>query len=326
MYLIIVFPILGYLLLMMVLHFPDLVATTWTALHNQFTTLMLIGIVKNPGATLLVTLQIVFLLVPIVGTLYLCWVIVKGPLRKFVDWTGRTQRNAAIGLASAAGICGVAAAVVIFPPATLFRARTHEPAIITDAQRALSSAQTLSAKVEGFLGSDHFTGTVVLEKPNLARIQIDGSGSLGRFLIVSDGKKLTTYFQDDDQYVEASPGIHGEQINAFVAQQVADFFQPELLSKRPHSQSIDHINVGEEREEVVTYQSATQSLRYYISGKDKLVHRVIRGKDLNQPTAVSTMTAIRIDEPIAATAFTWKLPRTARPAQVPGGFAVPLQK
>jgi outer membrane lipoprotein-sorting protein len=326
-YLAVAIPLLGYFFLMMIVKFPELVSTTRSALHTQIGALMTREVLHSPGAAFLVSFQIVLLLVPIAGTVYLVFLMLKGPLWNFVDWTARTPRHAAMGLTSAVAVCGVAAVVVIFPPTTLVRHFRSTPpkSIIAENQDALNTAETLRAKIEGTLGADHFTGTVLLKKPNLARVEVNGSGDLGHYVLISNGEKETIYFQDDNEYVEGKPGTHGEQINAFVAEQVSDFFQPALLSHRPNVQATGRVNDHNDELEVVTYRSSTQFVRYYISNRDKLAHRVLRGLDVNQPTASATMSEIEVNAPIDSEAFAWKLPSTAKPAQMPANFTLPVR-
>jgi outer membrane lipoprotein-sorting protein len=326
-YIAVTIPLLGYFFLMMIVKFPELVLTTRSALHTQLGTLMTREVLHRPGAAFLVSFQIVLLLLPIAGTVYLVFLMLKGPLWNFIDWTARTPRHAAMGLTSAVAVCGVAAAVVIFPPTTLFRHFRSTPpkSIIAENQDALNTAETLRAKIEGTLGADHFTGTVVLKKPNLARIEVNGSRDLGRYLVISDGKKTTIYFEDDNEYLEAKPGLHGEQINAFVAEQVSDFFQPELLSHRPNVHVAGRVNDHSEEYEVVTYRSSNQFVQYYISSTDKLAHRVLRGLDANHRAASATMSEIEVNAPIDPEAFAWKLPSTAKPAQMPANFTLPVR-
>lgn len=326
-YLVITIPLLGYLFLMMILKFPDVLLTARAALHTQVTALLSPEVLHSPSAAFLVSLQIVLLLVPVAGTVYLVWVMLKGPLLNFINWTARTPRNTAIGLTSALAVCSIAVIVVIIPPQTLFRRalKSRPTSVIVNNRNALANATSLRANIEGTLGKDHFTGTVVLKRPNFARIEVNATGELGHFSVISDGGKITTYFKDDNEYVEARPGSHGEQINAFVADQVADFFQPELLSHRPNLRILGSMTDHGEEYEVVTYRSPTQFVRYYISKKDNFVHRVVRGQDANHPSASASMSDIQVNGTIESVAFERKLPSTAKPAQMPANFVLPVQ-
>src|SRR5207248_2832113 len=105
-------------------------------------------------------------------------------------------------------------------------------ALIGRARDETRQLDSLTADLRGVLGSDHFTGKLLLKRPNFARVEINSTGSLGSFIVVSDGSTVTTYFKGESKYVQTPAGSTGQYIQGFVAEQVRDFFRPEFIASR----------------------------------------------------------------------------------------------
>jgi hypothetical protein len=208
--------------------------------------------------------------------------------------------------------------------------------LIAEARQATAQASTLRADVEGSLGDAGFTGILTLKRPNLARLEIKSSGGLGDFLIVSDGKKLYTYFPHDNRYIATIPGPKGENIDGVVLDQMQQFFQPESIGDARSQSYAPQVNIeivkGKEYEVVAQGSSRPprRIFRYYISPQDRLVHRVVtigdapkRGK--RAPVQWAQLNNVRLNAPVDDSVFHWTLPSGASPSQLPNDL-VPLGK
>src|SRR5207249_1178557 len=119
---------------------------------------------------------------------------------------------------------------------------------------------------------------VVLQRPNLARVEIKGGADLGEYRIVSNGQNYFVYFPADNRYVRSRPGPEGRHIQAFVAEQVEHFFQPLSIGVLPAEASARYVGremVGGSAYEVVEIEASSprkKTTRYFISPNDNLIH------------------------------------------------------
>jgi len=208
-------------------------------------------------------------------------------------------------------------------------------ALLKRAREATAELQTLRAELEGSFGSDPFTGTVVLKRPNLARVDIKGDGGLGEFLVVSNGKSRFVYFPADNQYTRLDPGPEGRNIRAFVAEQVEHFFRPDVIGVTPAGGSSSYMGreiVDGSEYEVVAIETPTpqkRTTRYFISPQDNLIHRVVNTTeqgDGKTGTVWSTLRNVQTNAPLDEAAFQWAPPSTAGPLQLPSGISLPIGK
>jgi outer membrane lipoprotein-sorting protein len=326
-YLLIAVPLLAYLFATMVLDFPAFIHTTWNSLHLQVHTLSTIGIWTSPLTSILVVLQIVFVGLPIVATVYLLWVVAVSPLNSFVNWISESWRNSLLALA---GI--IACSCLLAAVSTLLRHHPHQAqnpteSSLASARAATTQLQSLMADIDGWLGPDHFTGTLILKRPNLARIQITGTKAMGTFLIVSDGKTAITYFPDDNQYVQNSPGNYGQNIQAQVAEQVEEFFQPSIaLNVRQEDIRVQNRDREWETFEVQPNEENYEITRYQVSRKDNLIYGVsILDRETNKQISSSKLSNVRTNASIDPAVFQWTPPPAAKPLPFPSGLSLPLR-
>jgi outer membrane lipoprotein-sorting protein len=327
-YLLIAVPLLAYLFATMVLDLPALIHTTWNSLHLQVHTLATIGIWTSPLISILVVLQIVFLGLPIVATVYLLWVVAVSPLNSFVNWISGSWRNPLLALAGIIACSCLLAAVNTLLRHHLHHAQSPTESSLAIARAATTQLQSLTADIDGWLGPDHFTGTLILRRPNLARIQITGTKAMGKFLVVSDGKKVITYFSDDNQYVQTNPGNYGQNIQAQVAEQVGEFFQPTSIGLNVRQEDIRVQNRDREWEtlEVKLNQEEHEITRYQISTKDNLIYGVsILDGETNKQISSSRLSNVHTNASIDPAVFQWAPPPTAKPLPFPGGMSLPLR-
>src|SRR5207253_1139048 len=178
--------------------------TTWDALLTQA---KLLSIAWGEGeflAMALVVTQVLLLALPVPATLYVISSVLRVPAGVAWHWSKPTGTRRLVGALGAAA----AAAVLVFlwaprhsqprkdagSRAVLSRSDPADPLHHTRA--ATERLETLQADLEGMLGSDRFSGTVVLKRPNRARvrIKIKGQQDFGEYLVVSDGRGLFVYF------------------------------------------------------------------------------------------------------------------------------------
>jgi outer membrane lipoprotein-sorting protein len=330
-YIFITVPLLVYLFVLMAITLPDLITTTWGGLQAQLAMLRAVDMRRDVFTTLLLFLQIVFLALPVPATIYLLWTMTKPPLNRFINWASRTPRNAFAGISGIVACCGIAAAFIFVPP-SIRRVETPSDKadpLIQQAEAATKKLNSLTGDLEGSVGEDHFTGTMVLKRPNFARVQINGTKGLGKILLISDGKTATTYFADDNQYVQLKPGDHGEFIQSTLVEQVEQFFHPESIGGGTHFEYLGHRTSDGNEFDLVEpkYTPASdETVYYFISRTDKLIHRTML-KDVHgkQPDTWTALKNVRININVDPGSFTWTLPRTAKSLQMPAGVRLPLQ-
>jgi outer membrane lipoprotein-sorting protein len=332
-YIVITVPLLIYVFGLMIVSLPELFTTAWGGLQAQIAILKAISLRKDFITVLLVLLQIVFLTLPVPATIYFLWITIKPSLNRFVDWTSRTRGNAFAGVTAVVACCAITAAFVSVPSIRPFH-RASDPAkkaenLIGETQKATSQLNSLTADLEGSIGEDTYTGRMVLQRPNLARVEINGSKGLGKILLVSNGTTATTYFPDTNRFVQVAPGQHGEFIQSTVIQQVEQFFHPESLQSPAGFNYLGHRSSDGMEYDVVEPKDAASSdekVDYFISRNDKLIHRTIENV---KPGATSTtwllLKNVRSNATIDKRLFAWTLPKTATQVQMPAGVQIPVK-
>src|SRR5947207_7349169 len=97
---------------------------------------------------------------------------------------------------------------------------------------------------------------------------------------------------------------------------------------RPLARSKEMVD-GTEYEviEVVAEAPLDRTVRYFISPKDKLIHRVAvltKRESGGVATTWASLKNLRTDEPVDESVFQWTPPPTAKPLQLPEGVALPI--
>jgi outer membrane lipoprotein-sorting protein len=340
-YLIVTVPLLACIFLLMIRNLPRLLTWTWDAFLKQIT---IFSVGQRQGDFLIMVLastQMLLLMLSVVGTLYIISSVAYKTVRAIWNWSRLTTARRAAGALSAAAVTGCV--ILLWAPQLRGLPESRAALMQTDkvgallkqTREATAKLHTLQAELEGSFGSDHFTGTVMLKRPNLARVDVKGEGGLGEFLVVSNGKSRFVYFPADDQYAHTNPGPEGRNIRAFVVEQVEHFFRPDTIEVTPTGSVSRYVGRetvdGSEYEIVETETSSPRkkTTRYFISPTDHLVHRVVtttERKDGQTATAWSMLKNVQPDVAIEETAFQWSPPSTASPLQLPPDLQLPAGK
>jgi outer membrane lipoprotein-sorting protein len=205
--------------------------------------------------------------------------------------------------------------------------------IFKQTREATAKLQALRADLEGSLGPDRFTGTVVFKRPNLARVEIKGQGELRELLIVSNGRNLFVYFPSDNQYAQSHPGTEGRNIRLFVAEEIEKFFQPAIIGVIAAGSQSTYVGKemadGMEYDvvEVIAPTPSNKTTRYFISPRDDLIHRVVSTTKTKSGETVTKwihLKNISTDAPADESTFQWEPPPTAAPLQLPAGITLPF--
>jgi outer membrane lipoprotein-sorting protein len=226
------------------------------------------------------------------------------------------------------------AALLIAAP--LARADEKADALLGEVMAKTKAATTLKADMEMTLSGEgkdiKSTGTVTLKKPNLARIQLTGPIAQ---TIASDGKTLWT-LNAAGSYRKAPADPQGRNINTLWAFPVAFFFQPNTNffgpASSPRTRYVGADTIGGKTFQVVEVSGEKpmpHTVLMYI-GPDKLFHRTVVA--LKQGDKTMTYTAalsnVETGAPVAAAAFAYTPPKTAKPYEPPNYEAnlVPVGK
>jgi len=324
-YLVVTVPLLAYLFFRTVRDFPRFLLWTADAFFQQ-TRIFALG--ESQGDVLIMALsgtQMLFLVLPVVGTLYILASAGHGAVRAIWNWSKPTPLRHAVGSLSAAAIlCGV---ILLWAPQ--LRGLTAKGAarvptdpaseLLEQTREATAGLQTLRADVEGVFGAEDFSGNVVLQRPNLARVEIKGGADFGEYRIFSDGQNYVVYFPADNRYVRSRPGPEGHHIQAFVAEQVEYFFQPYSIGVLPARASAHYLGretIGSSAYEVVEVEISSprkKITRYFISPNDNLIHQVVTITERPDGTAATTWATLKnvqLNTPVDETTFQWTPPRT----------------
>jgi outer membrane lipoprotein-sorting protein len=197
------------------------------------------------------------------------------------------------------------------------RADEKADALIQASREATTRIETLQADLDLKLGDRAITGKVVAKRPNLLRLEMKG---YPMELVVSDGKTHYTYMPAQNEYQkrELSGGTVGGVVPGWVYP-VSAFLNPvgigQALAGATRTYKGRETVAGREYDviEVVYPVPSERTLRWYISPEDKLVHRVVNTpKDPKASPIIAEMTNIRTGAPVAADAFVWTPPATAK--------------
>ena len=332
-YILVAIPLLAYLFVRMLTTFPELVTTTWSGLLAQTAILKSVIAQREFITIVLVLMQIFFLTLPVPATLYVLWSVARAPLRRFLVWTSRAPKMQFAGITALAS-CAAALAVFAFGPSVrLFNARAtavpQAERLLREAQQATSRLNSISADVEGSIGQDHYTGKMILQRPNFARVEINGTKGLGNILLLSDGKIATTYFPDTNQFVQIPPGDHGEFVQSTVIAEVEEFFQPDSISAGKRFEYLG-LRTGKGGEyDVIAVNGGSdsdQKIEYFISRTDKLLVRIdSKSATGGPPAAWAELKNIHENIQMDQSLFSWTLPRAAEPLQLPAGVQLPVK-
>jgi len=220
----------------------------------------------------------------------------------------------------------------MFVPPSIRRAETPSQKadrLIQQTEAATKKLSSLTADLEGSVGEDHFTGTIVLQRPNFARVQINGTKGLGTILLIADGKTATTYFADGNQYVRLNAGENGEFIESTLVEQVEQFFRPEAIGGSAHFEYLGHRTSDGNEFDLVEpkYMPVSdETVYYFISPTDKLIYRtMLKDVNGNEPGNWTALKNVRINNRVDLESFTWTLPHTAKSLQMPAGVQLPLK-
>jgi outer membrane lipoprotein-sorting protein len=330
-----VIPALAFLLYSMVKHLPSFVDTTLTAIIGQATALPIAWRSGDFLTFALLTLTVTLLSISVAGMFLVLGLAILPPVLAAWKWTNGVSRRV-VPVASATAALAGSIAFLWYPDATRIYQRLSAPAptriameLFERAAQATASISSLSANIQGALGPDLYTGTVTLKRPNLARIDITSDGSLGKFQVISDGSQLHTYFPADNKVVDARPGNNGENVTAFVADQVGHFFRPDSIRAASKRGKVTH--AGTLPLDGVTYDLVDQfiddqrrtTLRYYISQTDRMIHGVTTSY-AGETAKWTRLTSVQLNPQLADASFAWQAPEGAGPVSLPAGINLPV--
>jgi outer membrane lipoprotein-sorting protein len=336
-YTLVTMPLLAFLFVFMLIKLPGFLTKTWDSLLVQGK--LFSAAAANGGYLLMTwtTAQMFLLALPALGSIYLIYSVSRAPVLALWRWTQLTAaRRTARALGAAACI---AAASLVWMPKLQIGAGLFAPHRLTDkltqVREATARIETLQAGLEGTAGGGSFSGTLLLKRPNLARIQITGQQGIKDFLIASNGRDLWTYFPDQNKFVQSIPGPEGRNIQAYLADQVVLFFRPDMIgvagkggsSTYAGSEKVDGISF--DVIEVVTPGPPKTTVRYFVSPTDHIIQRVvIKTEQKDGATSVrwASLKNVQVKPSVDESAFQWAPPDTASALQFPAGLLVPNKK
>jgi putative peptide zinc metalloprotease protein len=328
-----VVPVLVYLMGRMAIRLPDFLNTTRDALLVQAHTVS----AGAPFITdVLAITQIFFLATPVVGTVYILGTMGWSVLTTI----GRVLPPPARRFAGALSVATGSVALVLWFDAGTGAAKNQDHTtaarrvneLIANARQAMAGTDTLEADLDGQIGADHFTGTLALKRPNLARLQIRGTEGLGDFLVDSDGKEVFVYFPDDKLYTRAAVSADGTNIDGFIVDPVRNFFAPQTIGSAPDGalpQYVGARRLDDVDGEVLVLPAAVnrKATFYFVSKGDHLLRRVTHGTAIDGSAAgtnwVQLKNVRRNSGSITHAQFEWSIPPDATPLQVPSTLTLP---
>ena len=169
---------------------------------------------------------------------------------------------------------------------------------------------------------------MVLKRPNFARVQINGTKGLGTILLIADGKTATTYFANNNQYVQLKAGQSGEFIQSTLVDQVEQFFRPESIRGSPYFEYLGHRTSDGNEFDLVEpkYTPASdETVYYFISRADQLIHRIMLKGVNDKPGNWTALKNVQVNNSVDPALFTWTLPHTAKSLQMPAGVQLPVK-
>lgn len=217
---------------------------------------------------------------------------------------------------------GLALALVAACAASGALADERAERLMKTVKEATASVSSLQAEVELSNGGTRLTGTMVLKRPNLARIEVQGEQGQ---TVVSDGKTLYRFAPAFNEYQKSAPGATGANIGALWLHQARGFFRWEAMF--PSISGTTTTYLGKQQVEGAAFEVLQLTIpgepqvqvKYFISPKDHLVHRMVQSytSDGREVKLSSALKNVRINAPVQAARFKWMPPATARLAEEP---------
>ncbi|MCA1560810.1 MAG: hypothetical protein LC804_11255 [Acidobacteria bacterium] len=338
-YVLVTTPILLWLFVAMMLYLPELVRLTGNALSIHWQVIS--G--DAPLVTKLLSMtQMLLLPLPLLATTYFITRTMVLPLFRYVE---RRAPRPIPQLAAASALAAVLAVAVAtwtsasggFTPDGAATAR--DPiAIAQTAKSSLQRVKTLQARVNGAVGAESFTGTIVLERPNRARVDVSGSESIGRFSVISDGNTVYVYFPDSNQYTATKAAPQGQNITAFFVDVVRTFFRPEQLTATAAGEGMalgGTERIGEAATEadvveVTSRKASTVTWTYFLEKPTGILRRTeltVVGQQRERSSRWNQLEDVRIDEAVDSRTFQWVIPSGARPLDLSDlGVELPIPR
>lgn len=237
------------------------------------------------------------------------------------------------------------AALLVLAAYPLLAADEHSDEVIRQAEAAMAQAMSLRADFEYVAGTRTYTGSAVLERPNLARIEIKGYPTE---TVVSDGTNAFSFQPARNEYTKTEVKPDGSNITILLASHLRGFFVPDPFIPTPEGATV---TTRRESVEGVQYdvvqvaykpskfrpvlpllrrapgaapqpavagapeQTSQRTMRYYVALKDRMIYRVVSESRIDQRppvTATLTITSLQLNAPNPKTAFQWTPPATAK--------------
>jgi putative peptide zinc metalloprotease protein len=324
-YIVITLPVLAYLFALLLIKAPAM----FLAARDAFAAHA--GLLQRGESWWMLSLavtQMALLAIPAIGTVLIVLSVLAMLLAPLTSSLSLSQRSR--GLAGQIAFATTCTLVVVWlsqgDGTGASMARSEPEQAIAQARTAIAAVKTLRAEVEGVIGTDHFTGTLSLKRPNLAHIAIDGSEGLGDFQVVSNGTDTVVYFPASNQFSRMPSGADGRHISAFVVAQVHHFFNPTSTPRMPpgSAASIDATDIADADYRVLQVEApdAVRTVRYWISRTDGLIHRITYARAAEPPDYVQ-LRNIRLNEELSDGTFAWSLPTGATTLQIPVSLGFP---
>ncbi len=329
-YTLVTMPLLAVSFLLLLIHLPGFLSQTWNSFWVQ---IRLFSEAKGQLDFLrmaLAAVQMLLLTLPAAGSLYVVYSVLRKPIQSLWRWSGLKPGRR---MAGALGIVGslILVAAIGWAPSLGLGAHKRTAQVLAgeleQVRKATALIQTLQADLEGSIDSVHFTGTVLLERPNLARIDIHGDQELKDILVISTGTDLWTYFPSENKFVRSIPGAQGHHIQPVLVDEVRFFFRPDTIglagqgeaSAYAGKQTVD--GASYDVIEVTSAGPPKRTTRYFISPTDKLIYRVLTRIERKQgATSVrwANLRNVRTNVSVDESEFRWTPPDSASFLQLPG--------
>src|SRR5205823_3259036 len=114
--------------------------------------------------------QVIMLSLSILGTLYIIYSLLRTPVKAIWDWSKPTATRRLVGALGAVAM--VSLVVFFWGPDWAVLSQADE--LLLRTRESTAKLQSLTADLEGSIGSQRFRGALVLKRPNLARIDLRG--------------------------------------------------------------------------------------------------------------------------------------------------------
>jgi putative peptide zinc metalloprotease protein len=305
-YLLITIPVLVYAFVMMLRYTPELAGHTWRALAFHYDVIRSAAPITTRWLS---GTQMLLLPIPLLATAYFLYSLALSPLAA----AGRQRLSPQATRLAAATACAAILLLAATAVGWTNAARDKSKELLHDTRASVEDIRTLEADVRGAIGSDEFQGRITLSRPNLARIDIRGGVSVGTFTVVSDGKQMYVYFPASGQYTVARAAANGQNINAFVVDQVRMFFAPERITNTSNGERlryVGHDRIGDRAVDVVEIAPAHSNgitWRYAVS-PDRVLTRVVAASPVKDGSAGirwAQLENVRMNANIPPETFHW---------------------